>query len=198
MSSLDSLARHRVEGYGYISFPRQPGAHELLVRTWRPVCSLRTHLQVSGTAKVEADHKNTGDPQQTWPIFPSLVLVPVVGLALLQPFPKERKLPVQTCAEQSLRCPKPPSSPLLHHNARTFSSEVLTACMIRDTHRSPVVSKERFSTDSVFEPRRQGLCECVFISQNRCKRGQRGSDMRPGMLAHAYENQQPASLGSIR
>eukprot|EP00903_Cladosiphon_okamuranus_P006353 g6223.t1 len=45
VSSLDSLARHRVEGYGYVAFPRQPGAHELLVRTWRPLCSLRTHLQ---------------------------------------------------------------------------------------------------------------------------------------------------------
>ncbi|CAM9953363.1 unnamed protein product [Scytosiphon promiscuus] len=45
VSSLDSLARHRVEGYGYLSFPRQAGAHELFIRTWRPVCSLRTHLQ---------------------------------------------------------------------------------------------------------------------------------------------------------
>ncbi|CAN0210816.1 unnamed protein product, partial [Hapterophycus canaliculatus] len=45
ISSLDSLARHRVEGYGYVSFPRQAGAHELLIRTWRPVCTLRTHLQ---------------------------------------------------------------------------------------------------------------------------------------------------------
>ncbi|CAN0494237.1 unnamed protein product, partial [Ectocarpus sp. 8 AP-2014] len=36
VSSLDGLARHRVEGYGYVPFPRQPGAHELHIRTWRP------------------------------------------------------------------------------------------------------------------------------------------------------------------
>lgn len=46
VSSLDGLSRHRVEGYGYVAFPRQPGAHELLVATWRPICSLRSHLQV--------------------------------------------------------------------------------------------------------------------------------------------------------
>ncbi|CAM9262265.1 unnamed protein product, partial [Ectocarpus sp. 6 AP-2014] len=51
VSSLDGLARHRVEGYGYVSFPRQPGAHELHIRTWRPVCSIRTHLQARDETK---------------------------------------------------------------------------------------------------------------------------------------------------
>ncbi|CAM9461081.1 unnamed protein product, partial [Ectocarpus sp. 13 AM-2016] len=51
VSSLDGLARHRVEGYGYVSFPRQAGAHELHIRTWRPVCSIRTHLQARDDTK---------------------------------------------------------------------------------------------------------------------------------------------------
>lgn len=54
ISSLDSLSRHRVEGYGHVMFPRQPGAHEVFVRTWRPICSLRSHLQARWSFEIPA------------------------------------------------------------------------------------------------------------------------------------------------
>ncbi|CAM9646094.1 unnamed protein product, partial [Choristocarpus tenellus] len=45
VSSLDKFSRHRVEGYGHFSFPRQPGAHDMTIQTWRPESSLRAKLQ---------------------------------------------------------------------------------------------------------------------------------------------------------
>ncbi|CAN0098763.1 unnamed protein product, partial [Discosporangium mesarthrocarpum] len=45
VSSLDSFSRHRVQGYGHVSFPSKPGAHDLSVRTWRPDNSVRARVQ---------------------------------------------------------------------------------------------------------------------------------------------------------
>ncbi|CAM9566356.1 unnamed protein product [Ectocarpus fasciculatus] len=67
VSSLDGLARHRVEGYGYVSFPRQPGAHELHIRTWRPVCSIRTHLQARDETEFRGARQSTGSIRMGWP-----------------------------------------------------------------------------------------------------------------------------------
>ena len=40
VNSVDSRGRHRVEGYGFVRFPLDPGYHQIEVETWRPRGSL--------------------------------------------------------------------------------------------------------------------------------------------------------------
>ena len=40
VNSIDSWGRHRVEGYGFVRFPAEPGYHKIEVETWRPRGSL--------------------------------------------------------------------------------------------------------------------------------------------------------------
>ena len=36
VNSLDYWDRHRIEGYGYLILPRNPGSYKLNIETWRP------------------------------------------------------------------------------------------------------------------------------------------------------------------
>eukprot|EP00826_Nyctotherus_ovalis_P059031 TRINITY_DN8175_c0_g1_i12.p1 TRINITY_DN8175_c0_g1~~TRINITY_DN8175_c0_g1_i12.p1 ORF type:complete len:160 (+),score=41.91 TRINITY_DN8175_c0_g1_i12:623-1102(+) len=40
VNSVDSWGRHRIEGYGYVTFPSTPGYYEQSISTWRPKGSL--------------------------------------------------------------------------------------------------------------------------------------------------------------
>ena len=40
VNSVDDWGRHRIEGYGFLRLPIEPGYHELEVETWRPRGSL--------------------------------------------------------------------------------------------------------------------------------------------------------------
>lgn len=44
VNSADDWGRHRVEGYGYLRFPQEPGYHQATVETWRPRASLDTEI----------------------------------------------------------------------------------------------------------------------------------------------------------
>ena len=44
VNSVDSWGRHRIEGYGFIRFPAEPGYHKLEVETWRPRGSLGSEI----------------------------------------------------------------------------------------------------------------------------------------------------------
>jgi len=44
VNSVDSWGRHRVEGYGFVRFPLEPGYHKLEVETWRPRGSLQSEI----------------------------------------------------------------------------------------------------------------------------------------------------------
>lgn len=44
VNSIDSWGRHRVEGYGFVRFPAEPGYHKLEVETWRPRGSLQSEI----------------------------------------------------------------------------------------------------------------------------------------------------------
>lgn len=40
VNSVDGWGRHRIEGYGYVTFPSTPGYYEQSISTWRPKGSL--------------------------------------------------------------------------------------------------------------------------------------------------------------
>ena len=44
VNSIDSWGRHRVEGYGFVHFPSEPGYHKIEVETWRPRGSLTSEI----------------------------------------------------------------------------------------------------------------------------------------------------------
>ena len=44
VNSVDSWGRHRIEGYGFVRFPAEPGYHKLEVETWRPRGSLGSEI----------------------------------------------------------------------------------------------------------------------------------------------------------
>ena len=44
VNSIDSWGRHRIEGYGFVRFPGEPGYHKLEVETWRPRGSLQSEI----------------------------------------------------------------------------------------------------------------------------------------------------------
>ena len=44
VNSVDDWGRHRIEGYGFIRFPVEPGYHKLEVETWRPRGSLSDEI----------------------------------------------------------------------------------------------------------------------------------------------------------
>lgn len=44
VNSVDDWNRHRIEGYGFLRLPIQPGYHELEVETWRPRGSLMSEV----------------------------------------------------------------------------------------------------------------------------------------------------------
>jgi len=44
VNSVDSWQRHRIEGYGFVRLPTDPGYHEIEVDTWRPRGSLKTEI----------------------------------------------------------------------------------------------------------------------------------------------------------
>jgi Meckel syndrome type 1 protein len=44
VNSLDSWERNRVEGYGIVEIPHQPGFHELTIRTFKPDDDLYTRI----------------------------------------------------------------------------------------------------------------------------------------------------------
>ena len=44
VNSVDSWGRHRIEGYGFVRFPAEPGYHQLEVETWRPRGSLGSEI----------------------------------------------------------------------------------------------------------------------------------------------------------
>lgn len=44
VNSVDDWGRHRIEGYGFIRFPLEPGYHKLEVETWRPRGSLHDEI----------------------------------------------------------------------------------------------------------------------------------------------------------
>jgi len=41
---VDDWGRHRIEGYGFLRLPIQPGYHELEIETWRPRGSLMSEI----------------------------------------------------------------------------------------------------------------------------------------------------------
>ena len=44
VNSVDSWGRHRIEGYGYVTFPSEPGYYEQTISTWRPRGSLYSQI----------------------------------------------------------------------------------------------------------------------------------------------------------
>ena len=44
VNSVDSWGRHRIEGYGYVTFPREPGCYEQTISTWRPKGTLYSQV----------------------------------------------------------------------------------------------------------------------------------------------------------
>jgi Meckel syndrome type 1 protein len=44
VNSVDNWGRHRIEGYGFVRFPQEPGYHRLEVETWRPRGSLTDEI----------------------------------------------------------------------------------------------------------------------------------------------------------
>lgn len=44
MNSVDDWNRHRIEGYGFMRLPLEPGYHELEIDTWRPRGSLSSEI----------------------------------------------------------------------------------------------------------------------------------------------------------
>ena len=44
VNSVDSWKRHRIEGYGFLRMPLEPGYHELEIETWRPRGSLSSEI----------------------------------------------------------------------------------------------------------------------------------------------------------
>lgn len=44
VNSVDDWGRHRIEGYGFVRLPIEPGFHELEVETWRPRGSLMSEI----------------------------------------------------------------------------------------------------------------------------------------------------------
>ena len=44
VNSIDYWGRHRVEGYGFVRFPAEPGYHKIEVETWRPRGSLQSEI----------------------------------------------------------------------------------------------------------------------------------------------------------
>jgi hypothetical protein len=44
VNSVDSWDRHRIEGYGFVRLPMEPGYHEIEVDTWRPRGSIMTEI----------------------------------------------------------------------------------------------------------------------------------------------------------
>jgi len=44
VNSIDSWGRHRIEGYGFVRFPAEPGYHKLEVETWRPRGGLQSEI----------------------------------------------------------------------------------------------------------------------------------------------------------
>jgi len=56
VNSKDSWNRHRIEGYGFIRFPLNPGYHEVKVETWRPRASLESEIHsffLGGSARIQ-------------------------------------------------------------------------------------------------------------------------------------------------
>jgi Meckel syndrome type 1 protein len=41
---VDDWQRHRIEGYGFLRIPQEPGFHQLEVQTWRPRGSLYSEI----------------------------------------------------------------------------------------------------------------------------------------------------------
>ena len=44
MNSADSWNRHRIEGYGFVRLPEEPGYHQVEVNTWRPKASMDAEI----------------------------------------------------------------------------------------------------------------------------------------------------------
>jgi len=44
VNSVDDWGRHRIEGYGFLRLPIEPGYHELEIDTWRPRGSLMSEI----------------------------------------------------------------------------------------------------------------------------------------------------------
>lgn len=44
VNSVDSWNRHRIEGYGFLRLPMEPGYHQMDLETWRPRGSITTEI----------------------------------------------------------------------------------------------------------------------------------------------------------
>ena len=56
VNSVDSWNRHRIEGYGFVRFPLEPGYHKLEVSTWRPRASLDSEIHsffLGGSVRIQ-------------------------------------------------------------------------------------------------------------------------------------------------
>ena len=56
VNSIDEWNRHRIEGYGFIRMPIDPGYHQLEVQTWRPRASLDSEIHsffLGGSVRVQ-------------------------------------------------------------------------------------------------------------------------------------------------
>lgn len=56
VNSMDSWGRARIEGYGFLQLPRQPGYHDVLVQTYAPQTSLYQKIHqffLGGTQKIK-------------------------------------------------------------------------------------------------------------------------------------------------
>ena len=56
VNSVDEWNRHRIEGYGFVKFPEQPGYHTITVDTWRPRASLDSEIHsffLGGSVRIQ-------------------------------------------------------------------------------------------------------------------------------------------------
>jgi len=44
VNSVDNWGRHRIEGYGYVTFPSEPGYYEQTISTWKPKGTLYSKI----------------------------------------------------------------------------------------------------------------------------------------------------------
>ena len=60
VNSVDSWNRHRIEGYGFITFPAIPGYHDITISTWKPLANLYSKIHsffLGGSVRIlQLDH----------------------------------------------------------------------------------------------------------------------------------------------
>ena len=56
VNSKDEWNRHRIEGYGFVRLPKEPGYHKIEVSTWRPRASIETEIHsffLGGSVRIQ-------------------------------------------------------------------------------------------------------------------------------------------------